>query len=56
MDKMKKGKEKKKNGKQFDPPPRGFEPWIFEQNFPTQDLNLREIRSIELTVLKKSRL
>ena len=34
-----KGKEKKKNGKKFDPPPRGFEPQIFEQNFPAQDLN-----------------
>ena len=36
MDKMKKVK---KNGKQFDPPPLGFEPRIFEQNFPAQDLN-----------------
>ena len=52
----KKGKEKKKNGKKFDPLPRGFEPRIFEQNFPAQGLNLRDIRSIELTVLKKSRL
>ena len=34
-----KGKEKKKNGKKFDPPPQGFEPRIFEQNFPAQDLN-----------------
>ena len=34
-----KGKEKKKNGKKFDPPPLGFEPQIFEQNFPAQDLN-----------------
>ena len=35
-----KGKEKKKkNGKEFDPPPRGFELQIFEQNFPAQDLN-----------------
>ena len=33
-------KVKKENGKKFDPPPpRGFEPWIFEQNFPAQDLN-----------------
>ena len=39
MDKMKKVKEKKKNGKKFDPPTWGFEPWIFEQNFPAQDLN-----------------
>ena len=34
-----KGKEKKKNDKKFDPPPLGFEPQIFDQNFPTQDLN-----------------
>ena len=34
-----KGKEKKKNHKKFDPHPRGFEPRIFEQNFPDQDLN-----------------
>ena len=33
MDKMKKIKEKN------DPPPLGFEPQIFEQNFPPQDLN-----------------
>ena len=32
-------KLKKKNGKKFDPPPLGFELQIFEQNFPTQDLN-----------------
>ena len=38
MDKMKKIK-KKENGKKIDPPPLGFEPQIFEQNFPTQDLN-----------------
>jgi hypothetical protein len=35
MDKMKKIKKKKKNGKKFDPPPLGFEPRIF----PAQDLN-----------------
>ena len=29
-----KGNEKNKNGKKIDPPPLGFEPWIFEQNFP----------------------
>ena len=34
-----KGKEKKKNGKKFDPPPLGFESQIFEQNIPVQDLN-----------------
>jgi hypothetical protein len=34
-----KGKEKKKNGKKFDPSPLGFEPRIFEQNCPAQDLN-----------------
>ena len=39
MDKMKKAKKNGKNGKQFDPPPLGFEPQIFEQNFPAQDLN-----------------
>ena len=39
MDKMKKVKKKKKNGKKFDPPPLGFDPHIFEQNFPAQDLN-----------------
>ena len=38
MDKIKKEK-KKKNGKNFVPPPQGFEPRIFEQNFPAQDLN-----------------
>ena len=38
MDKMKKVK-KKENGKKFDNAPLGFEPRIFEQNFPTQDLN-----------------
>jgi hypothetical protein len=37
-----KGKERKKNDKKFDPPPRGFEPRIFEQNFPAQDLNFEE--------------
>ena len=36
MDKMKKVK---KNGKNFDPPPLGSEPQIFEQNCPSQDLN-----------------
>ena len=36
MDKMKKVKKK---GKTFDPHPLGFEPQIFEQNFPAQDLN-----------------
>ena len=39
MDKSKKGKEKKKNDKKIDPPALGFEPRIFEQNFPAQDLN-----------------
>ena len=41
MDKMKKvkKKKKKKNGKKFDPPAIEFEPRIFEQNFPAQDLN-----------------
>ena len=35
-----KSKEKKKNGKKFDPPPLlGIKPQIFEQNFPAQDLN-----------------
>ena len=34
-----KDKEKEKNGKKIDPPPLGFEPQIFEQNFYTQDLN-----------------
>ena len=34
-----KGKEKKKNGKKFDPPPLVFEPGIFEEDFPAQDLN-----------------
>ena len=36
MDKMKKVK---KNGKRFDPSPLEFEPQIFKQNFPAQDLN-----------------
>ena len=34
-----KGREKRKMAKKFDPPPLGFEPQIFEQNFSTQDLN-----------------
>ena len=33
-----KGKEKKKNGKKFDPAPMGFEPRIFEQ-VPAHNLN-----------------
>ena len=37
--KNEKGKEKKKNGKKFYLPPLGFEPQIFEQNFPAQNLN-----------------
>ena len=44
MTKMKKVKKKRKmakwqNGKKFDPPPLGFQPQIFEQTFPAQDLN-----------------
>ena len=39
MEKMKKAKKNGKNGKKFDPPPLEFETQIFEQNFPTQDLN-----------------
>ena len=35
MDKMIKVKKK---GKKFDPPPLGYKPHIFEQNFPAQDL------------------
>ena len=31
--------EEKKSGKKFDPFLLGFEPQIFEQNFPAQDLN-----------------
>ena len=38
MDKMKKVKKKEKWQKIY-PPPRGFEPRIFEQNFPAKDLN-----------------
>ena len=37
MDKMK--KVKKKNDKKSDPPPLGFEPQIFEHNFPAYYLN-----------------
>ena len=37
MDKMK--KVKKKKWQNFDPPPRGYKPQIFEQNFPAKDLN-----------------
>ena len=48
-------KKVKKNVKKFDPPQLGFKPQILEQNFPAQDLNF-EGRSIEVTVLKKSRL
>jgi hypothetical protein len=36
---MNKMKKVKKNGKKFDLPQRAFEPQIFEQNFPAQDLN-----------------
>ena len=36
---MDEGKEKKKNGQKFDTPLLGFEPQIFEQNFPAQDFN-----------------
>jgi hypothetical protein len=32
--KIKKVKKKKKNGKKLDPPPLGFEPQIYEQDFP----------------------
>ena len=39
MDKMKKIKKKRKMAKKIDPPTLGFEPQIFEQNFPVQDLN-----------------
>ena len=40
MDKMKKVKKKKrKMAKNLTLPHRGFEPRIFEQNFPAQDLN-----------------
>ena len=34
-----KGKEKKKKWQKIDPSSLGFEPQIFEQNFPAQDLN-----------------
>jgi hypothetical protein len=34
MDKIKMVKKKKKNGKKFDPPSQGFDPRIFEQEFP----------------------
>ena len=37
--KTEKGKEKTKNGKTIDFSPLGFEPQIFEQNFPAQYLN-----------------
>jgi len=36
---VEKMKKVKKSGKKFDHAPLGFEPRIFEQNFPTQDLN-----------------
>jgi hypothetical protein len=39
MDKMKKVKKKRKMAKHLTLPPLGFEPRIFEQNFPAQDLN-----------------
>ena len=38
MDKMKEVK-KKKMAKKLDPPPLEFEPQIYEQNFPAQDLD-----------------
>ena len=38
MDKTEKVKKKRKMAK-VDPPPLGFEPQIFEQNFPAQDFN-----------------
>jgi hypothetical protein len=52
MDKMKKVKKKKK-GEKFDPPPLGFEPRILNKTFLTKIWIMREIRSIELMVLKK---
>ena len=42
MDKMKMVKKKRKMEKKSDPPSLGFEPRIFEQNFPAQDLNFEE--------------
>jgi hypothetical protein len=39
MDTMEKVKKKRKMAKNLTLPPMGFEPWIFKQNFPTQDLN-----------------
>jgi hypothetical protein len=41
MDKMKKVKKKRKMAKNLTlpRPPLGFEPQIFEQNFPAKDLN-----------------
>ena len=40
MEKMK--KVKKKRQKNWASPPLGFEPQIFEQNFPSQDLNFED--------------
>ena len=34
-----KGKKEMKNVKKIDPPPLGFKPQIFKQNFSTQDLS-----------------
>ena len=39
MDKIENVKKKKEKKGKNDPSPLGFEPWIFEQNFPAQDLN-----------------
>ena len=41
-DKMKKVKKERKKGKKIDNLPLRFEPQIFEQNFPSQDLNFEE--------------
>ena len=47
------GKEKKKNGKKIDPPHWDSNPRFLNKTFPPKIWILREIRSIELTVLKK---
>jgi hypothetical protein len=56
MDKMKKAKKKRKMAKNLNLPHWDLNPGFLNKTFPPKVRILREIRSIELTVLKKSRL
>ena len=56
MDKIKKVKKKRKMAKYLTLPHGNLNPGFLNKTFPLKISILREIRSIELTVLKKSRL